>query len=94
MDRCSRSAFNDDIGAWDTSGVTRMDSMFHAAPRPSTRTSARGTLPASQPRPSYNMFKDASAFNQDIGAWAHRRAADHHSRRPDGAPGLQPDAEA
>ena len=35
------------IGAWDTSGVTNMDHMFFH-PRPSTRTSARGTLLASQ----------------------------------------------
>ena len=39
-----------------------------SAPRPSTRTSVVGTrVTASQPW--REMFRSASAFNQDIGAW-------------------------
>ena len=69
------------ISRWATSGVTDMNDLFcassgcpcdgspnvRAARRPSTRTSARGTPPAS--RTMTAMFRDASAFDQDIGAW-------------------------
>ena len=63
------------ISTWDTGGVTDMSRCFGTKdgvqletrpPAASTRTSARGTPPASR---MGSMFYDASAFNQDIGAW-------------------------
>ena len=56
-----RAKANADIGAWDTSGVTRC--FMFCLPRPLTRTSARG-FPAATMR---QMFSDASAFDQDLG---------------------------
>ena len=50
--------------------MTDMSSLFYEGrtrPRPSTRTSARGTPGVTT---MYRMFWGARAFNQDIGGWA------------------------
>ena len=56
------SARHQDIGDGQLHGADVLE------PRPSTRTSARGTPPAS--RSMSWMFYGASAFDQDIGGWA------------------------
>ena len=69
-DECAGSAaasFNEDISAWDTSGVTRMSSMFRSASAFNQDISAWNT---SGVKIMYKMFYQASAFNRDIGDWA------------------------
>ena len=58
-------AFNEDIGAWDTSNVTDMSTMFSNT----AFNQDIGAWDTSKVIDMSWMFQRASAFNQDIGAW-------------------------
>ena len=60
------SAFNQPIGAWDTSAVANMSYMFSSA---SAFNRPIGAWDTSAVTDMQSMFQDASAFNQPIGAW-------------------------
>ena len=60
------SAFNQDIGSWNVSNVTNMNSMFNFA---TAFNQDIGSWNVSSVTDMTNMFASASAFNQDIGSW-------------------------
>jgi surface protein len=60
------TAFNQNIGSWDTSHVTNMSSMFQNA---SAFNQDIGSWDTSLVTNMRLMFSNTSAFNQDIGSW-------------------------
>jgi surface protein len=60
------SAFNQDIGSWDTSDVVDMSAMFEGA---STFNQPIGGWNTGKVTTLYYTFRNAAAFNQDIGSW-------------------------
>ena len=58
--------FNQDISSWDTSNVTRMNSMFAGA---ESFNQDIGSWNTSNVTNMGGMFYSASSFNQDIGSW-------------------------
>jgi surface protein len=62
----SETAFNEDIGYWDTSNVTDMGSMFFEA---FAFNQDIGGWDTSNVSLMWTMFYRAGAFNQDIGGW-------------------------
>merc|ERR1712167_146577 len=65
-DCVSEASFNEDIGAWDTSGVTDMNHMFEGA---SSFNQAIGVWTVGEVRQMQGMFKSAHMFDQDLSAW-------------------------
>ena len=59
--------FNEDIGAWDTSGVKSTLHMFRGARAFNRNISGWSVHKVGS---MYGMFRGANAFNQDIGGWA------------------------
>jgi len=60
------SAFNQDIGSWNTGNVTVMRYMFYNA---TAFNQDIGSWDTSNVTTMTSMFSGASAFNQDIGSW-------------------------
>ena len=63
------SSFNEDIRAWDTSGVTTTRRMFRSA---SAFDQDLGEWAVHGVTDMNEMFYKASSFNQDVSAWATR----------------------
>ena len=70
------SSFNEDITGWDTSKVTRMESMFNGA---AAFNQPIGSWNTSQVTDMEWMFSGAASFNQAIGSWDTSQVTDLES---------------
>ena len=66
---CSRPAFNQDIGGWNTGAVTHMGAMFYGATAFNQDIGSCWNTRRSSTRMELDVHEAASAFNQDIGSW-------------------------
>ena len=73
--RCSAAAasFNDDIGMWNTSGVTTMRNMFWIA---SAFNQPIGEWRVDEVTDMRDMFGAAESFNQPLGGWSVDKVTD------------------
>jgi len=62
----SATAFNGDIGSWNTSSVTNMYAMFNKA---TAFNQDIGSWNTSSVTNMYLMFRQATTFNQDLTSW-------------------------
>ena len=60
------SVFNGDIGSWDVSNVTSMESMFYSA---SAFNQDIGDWNVRNVMNMQDMFRNATSFNQDLSDW-------------------------
>ena len=72
------ASFNDDITAWDTSGVTDMKYMFKGASAFDQDLSGWSVAKVTS---MYATFNGAAAFDQPIGGWR-RRGHEHEGDVP------------
>ena len=70
------SIFNQDIGSWNTAGVTNMQAVFMDAIEFNQDIGSWNTDGVSD---MGNTLKNARAFNQDIGSWNTANVTDMHS---------------
>ena len=64
-----KTTFNEPIGSWDTSNVTRMDQMFFSLNDINIFNQPIGSWNTSNVINMSNMFGNARFFNQPIGTW-------------------------
>ena len=69
------SAFNQDIGNWDTSNVFHMSYMFRGANNAFNQDI--GNWDTSNVLHMSHMFRGAKAFNQDISGWNVSKVTKH-----------------